>query len=1183
MMHYLWVICLLTALGLGNVAAEQTVTVKSEQDFVPSLSPCTGTSATLTIGVYRPLMMPLNFIDNYGALRGVDAELISLLTNNLQVKSTVNIYDNKDAALAALDKGSVDLVLPSLSDQPSQEFRIAGTQFRKILLLQTQIVAVTKVQNLISLPGEKNQMKIATVANPFYVSFIKKKFPGACVKRYDEIYSALSSVEDGENDLYIGNSLDTGYYLTNDFSHTLEINKSWTENAPGKYLVINPKNTTLDTKLNDFVSTLSAKQKNNLLDYWIDTNKMLLAVDKMDLTPDETEWLKNNQTVRVLVNPYYAPFTMMESAHDINGVSGDLLKMISLKTGLKFDINYVNTEDEMAEVIRTGHWDVIPAATATKKREKSALFTNSYLSAPYVFLSKDSDRVKEGGSTAIRIAIPYHYALHKFLRKKYPHAVFVKAESSTQAVAFLIENKADVAVANKVTARFFISHYFRGAIKYSDIPDAPLANIAFAINEDQPVLWGIINKAIESVPSKQITYSVDKWNTVRNPKINTWKLYRKEFYYVSSFLILLIVTSLIWGIYLLRETRKRKASEMHLIDQLNYSTELSNALPTPLYTIDINGKIGTFNNAYLNAILPHLSTESIVDGHPLSTVFRQIQTYFKAGMLPHVVIKFEEKLNLRGQIRDVIHWFVPFKRRDDTTTSFICGWQDMTDHTRLLNELQSEKENAIGANNAKRQFLARMSHEIRTPVSAVIGFLEILQHKYPQDKDIALAYTAGETLLGVAGDVIDIEKIESGNYVINKDWVCIDALLQQITHMFDGLAEQKKLVLSYHSAINDCMEYNLAAQPLRQIVVNLLSNAIKFTDTGLIGVTAKVEYANVKLAYLSISVTDSGSGIAREEQDKLFLPFSQTASGKQREGAGLGLSICRHLANMMEGHLYVHSATGAGSTFTLKLPVAYKPNPSFGITPADIPIVSETRKTLSILIVDDSLNNRLLLKKQLSILGYQADEAANGREALNAIKNVAYDLVITDLDMPEMNGTELASAVRKFDDRLFILGLTANAQESERARCIQAGMNDLSFKPLGLNKLNLLLSDCPNRGLVLEHALEFPELEKLFGVDTDSYIAFLQQAEKDVISDMAEINGYLNDRNWMVIDKKIHRLSGTAQIMALEMLAAQLAKYYAIDKGSWPDVQAYFIELMTQLCDLVKDIEALRLRLSTQQ
>lgn len=621
---------------------------------------------------------------------------------------------------------------------------------------------------------------------------------------------------------------------------------------------------------------------------------------------------------------------------------------------------------------------------------------------------------------------------------------------------------------------------------------------------------------------------------------------------------------------------------MHLIDQLNYSAELSNALPTPLYTIDSSGKVGAYNNAYQNAVMPHVPTESIAADHPLSSVFRQIKTHFKAGMLPHVVIKFEERLNLRGQIRDVIHWFVPFKRRGDATTSFICGWQDMTDHTRLLHELQSEKENAIGANHAKRQFLARMSHEIRTPVSAVIGFLEILQHKYPQDKEIAQAYTAGAALLGVAGDVIDIEKIESGNYVINKDWVCIDALLEQITHMFDGLAEQKKLALSYHSAINDCMEYDLAAQPLRQIIVNLLSNAVKFTDTGLIGVTAKMEYVNVKLAYLIISVTDSGSGIALEEQSKLFLPFSQTESGKQRAGSGLGLSICRHLANMMEGTLEVHSASGAGSTFTLKLPVAFRPNQSFGITLPDVPVVSEKRHALSILIVDDSVNNRLLLKKQLSILGYQADEAANGREALSAIKNAAYDLVITDLDMPEMNGTELASAVREFDDRLFIIGLTANAQESERERCIQAGMNDLTFKPLDLNKLSVLLAGCPSRGLPLEPVLAFPELEQLFGQDTDGYIAFLQQAEKDVVSDMAEINGNLNDRNWAVIDKRIHRLSGTAQIMSLERLVTQLEKYSAIDKESSPDVQAYFIELMTQLCQLVKDIETLRLRLSTQ-
>jgi two-component system sensor histidine kinase EvgS len=242
--------------------------------------------------------------------------------------------------------------------------------------------------------------------------------------------------------------------------------------------------------------------------------------------------------------------------------------------------------------------------------------------------------------------------------------------------------------------------------------------------------------------------------------------------------------------------------------------------------------------------------------------------------------------------------------------------------------------------------------------------------------------------------------------------------------------------------------------------------------------------------------------------------------------------------------------------------------------------VSEKNHALSILIVDDSLTNRLLLKQQLQILGYQADEAANGLEALNAIKHAAYDLVITDLDMPEMNGTELASAVREFDDRLFIIGLTANAQESERERCIQAGMNELTFKPMDFNQLNLLLSSCPGRGVLHDHTLALPELEELFGEDTAGYITFLQQAESDVISDMKEINRNLNGKDWKMIDKRIHRLCGTAQIMSVESLITQLDKYYAIDKDSWPEVQSYFVALMAQLDELVKNIEIIRSRLS---
>lgn len=150
MMRYWVFILLLMAWGIGGAVAGQSVMVKSEQDFSPPFSPCVAVPATLAIGIYRPLIMPLSFIDNYGALRGIDAEFISLLNNKLQMKSTVKIYDSQAEALAALAKGTVDIILPSLSDLSTQEYRTGDTVFRKILLLQTQIVAVTKVQNLIS-------------------------------------------------------------------------------------------------------------------------------------------------------------------------------------------------------------------------------------------------------------------------------------------------------------------------------------------------------------------------------------------------------------------------------------------------------------------------------------------------------------------------------------------------------------------------------------------------------------------------------------------------------------------------------------------------------------------------------------------------------------------------------------------------------------------------------------------------------------------------------------------------------------------------------------------------------------------------------------------------------------------------------------------------------------------------
>lgn len=1166
------------AFWTGITFAGNEVALKSELDFMPSVSAVPLNPGSLTVGVYRPLTMPSSFLDNYGAFRGLDAEYIALLTHHLNIRSKIKIYNSRELALTALGNGEADIILTSFSDSSEKISRAEKTLYQGIPILKTQMVAVTNMQHLVSLPEERGNERIATLSDPVYTDFIKKTYPQACVKKFSNIYSALSSVERGENDMYIGNNLDAGYYLTNDFSHTLEIKKAWEKQASVKYFLVNSHNTSLYTKVSDFCHRLSLRQKNNLLDYWLDTNKLLLTAGEMPLTEKEKQWVQNNPTIKVLANPYYAPLTMMSTTEDINGVAGDLIQLISLKTGLKFDVDYVNTENDMADRIKNGQWEMIPAATATSEREKVALFSNSYLSVPYVFISRHNKKTQPGSATLTRIAVPNHFALYHFLQKKYPQAIFVPVGSSTQALTYLIENKADIAVANKVTARFFIDHYFRGTMNYADIPDAPPANIAFAINKNKPELQTIINKVLESVPSKQIFYSVDKWNRVTDPGINTWNLYRREFYSVSAFLLLLIASSLVWAVYLQREVRKRKVFERHLLDQLNYSHELSNLLPFPLYMVDLNGQILKSNAAYIHSIGSHFAADTISVSHPLFEVFTQIKNHFQAGLLPHVVVTTELLLGLRGQTRDVQHWFVPFRRNGESTTTFICGWQDMTEYKKLLHCLQSEKENAIRANEAKRLFLARMSHEIRTPVSAVMGFLEILKHKYAQDDDFGLAYSVAFGLLDVVGDVIDIEKIESGKYTINNQWQTLGFMFEHITHMFDGLVEQKQIQLSCPEPLDDTFEYYLAPQPLRQIMVNLLSNAVKFTEKGSVCVTSRIEYLDVEHAILVVAVTDSGVGISCAEQNKLFLPFSQTESGNKFTGAGLGLSICRHLSDMMGGKLEVSSEPNVGSTFTLTLPVKFRVNRAYELPQEQCCPCAVKQSDLTILIVDDNRNNRLLLKKQLMILGYLAEEAGDGKEALAAIKYTSYDLIITDLDMPKMSGAELVSAVRKFDNQAVIIGLTAHAQESERRRCIEAGMNDLSFKPLGLQKLNELLLNCPVR----RQREEFPALNELFGKDRAAYYEFLRQAQSDVLFDLQTLLQARVEEDPEVIAKKIHRLSGTAQILNEEALCNQLEKYKAIDKNDPDEIKKYFTTLVKQLHVMLAKIESVMKRLSNE-
>ncbi len=384
----------------------------------------------------------------------------------------------------------------------------------------------------------------------------------------------------------------------------------------------------------------------------------------------------------------------------------------------------------------------------------------------------------------------------------------------------------------------------------------------------------------------------------------------------------------------------------------------------------------------------------------------------------------------------------------------------------LNSELEKSALQAKQASETKSSFLANMSHEIRTPINGVIGMTNIVLDTSlsPQQREyIEIIRTSADSLLAIINDILDLSKIESGKMELEKIDFEVSSLVQDITKTLRLTATQKGLELK--TVIPAILVENVVGDPgrIRQILVNLISNAIKFTHAGEIAVSASVLSNDEKQISIHFEVQDSGIGISGDNLKKLFQPFTQADSTMSRKfgGTGLGLSICKRLVDMMHGKIGVISTEHKGSVFWFEISLMKSLNKNASsIQHFEQEITSH--KVGRILVVEDNFVNQKVARAMLEKIGHRVDTVGNGIEALIALEQFPYDLVLMDCQMPEMDGFEATEVIRsgkrdKIPTTIPIIAMTANAQSGDKERCIAAGMDDYISKPVNINSLNKTL------------------------------------------------------------------------------------------------------------------------------
>lgn len=512
----------------------------------------------------------------------------------------------------------------------------------------------------------------------------------------------------------------------------------------------------------------------------------------------------------------------------------------------------------------------------------------------------------------------------------------------------------------------------------------------------------------------------------------------------------------------------------------------------------------------------------------------------------------------------------PIRNRNGSVIGAVLVFRDVTKEYAAKRALIAAKEQAELANRAKDSFLATMSHEIRTPLTGMLGMLELLsltKLENEQRSTMNAAWDSGRGLLRIVSDILDWSKIEEGKSELSPRPTSITQLLQEVVNTYSRVASAKSLTLWQHADVRLSSAHIVDPLRLSQVLNNFVSNAIKFTQHGEVELRAELLDQLDNVERVRFSIKDTGIGIAKDNQERLFQRYQQENADTARMygGTGLGLAICRCLAEMMDGVIEFKSEQGLGSIFsiTLALPVTSAPVEELRNLYLEVeqrvvkPLFTGSMNLPLVLAVDDHPTNRNLLARQLKVLGLRVETAENGQVALSLWRGGHFALVISDCHMPDMDGYTLSRAIRKIEaeearPRTPIIAWTANALEDEAGRCDAAGMDDLLVKPADMTQLRKTLakwlSISETDGDQVTHSqpdvdsgqsatpIDYSVLNRVVADNTEQ-IQILQDFQSHIRDDYSKLLERIEQNDHANVEDTAHRMKGSSRIIGAKYLA----------------------------------------------
>ena len=683
------------------------------------------------------------------------------------------------------------------------------------------------------------------------------------------------------------------------------------------------------------------------------------------------------------------------------------------------------------------------------------------------------------------------------------------------------------------------------------------------------------------------------------------------------------------------EEKEKRKTENKELEELNnslklaseYARSLIEASHDPLFTINLKGKITDMNNASVK--ITGVSRENLIgtdffdyftEPHKAREVYKSV---FAKGYVSDYPITIKD-----GKLTDVLFNGSVYKDAKGNVNGVVMVARDITEQKKIekqLNEAilfaemateiaevaKNKAENAtVTAENAvkaKQQFLSNMSHEIRTPMNAIIGFTKVLlktELSAKQKEYLTATKLSGDALIVLINDILDLAKVDAGKMVFEKTPFRLIMSISAMIHLFESKIHEKnlELVKFYDERIPSV----LVGDPVRlhQIILNLLSNAVKFTTNGKITVNVELLSQDDTKVAIEFSVKDTGIGISETKKETIFENFQQASSDTSRlyGGTGLGLAIVKQLVESQGGSIQVVSKINEGSTFSFVL--------NFLKTTQEAEIEAEPEEpdtdnsNIKVLVVEDIPLNQLLMKTLLDDYGFERDMASNGRIAIEKLLVDKFDIILMDLQMPEMNGFEATDYIRNImKSDIPIIALTADVTTVDLAKCRAVGMNDYIAKPVDervlYSKIIALAKRPVIEKIIAQEAVIIDEIIKSRCIDLH-YLNKRTKSDPKLMLEMISLyleqtpplisamKKSLEEKDWLGLHAAVHKMIPSFAIMGIstdfENMAKKVQDYAGMQQQS-ESIQDMVLQLgnvCQQSCDEL-EIEYNRIKNSTNE